>query len=315
MILMEIFRNTALAIAIVSLLAACSKETSQPSPETLEVEQVQKMVFHLPPIPLVEDDLDTRASFSRDGDGFFLLFEKTDTLGICPAIGSPIYFTTTDSGGSSAAFDGGAWKLRMDVAYYSYFPFIPSFYLDKTCIPIGFDGQVQQGIAYPLTKTPAFFACEGQTEGGVVTFNYKLANCYININATLPAGTYTRMHLRLDEPLFVRTGTVDITQDPPAITPGTMTDLLSLELKDVTLATEGLLAAYVACAPIDLREHVLSIYFLNDEGFVFKATKSPKNAYVAGNRFGYTCAPTLDDGYSFGIAGWTKDEVYEGVAE
>lgn len=312
---MQVNRYTMLAIAMVSLMAACSKEAKQPTVEPAEEEQVQKVVFNLPSIPLVEDDLDTRASFSRDGDGFYMLFEETDTLGICPAIGSPIYFTTSDSGGSSAAFDGGAWKLRMDVAYYSYFPFIPSFYLDKTRVPINFDGQVQQGTAYPLTKTPAFFACEGEAEGGVVTFNYKLANCYININATLPAGTYTRMHLRLDEPLFVKKGTVDITQDPPTITPVTMTDLLTLELKDATLAAEGTLAAYVACAPIDPREHVLSIYFLNDEGFVFKATKNPQNAYVAGNRIGYGCAPTLDDGYSFGIAGWNVDAPIEGVAE
>ena len=315
-LIMSKIRYIYLATGLLLLLTACSKESRQPSPDVVDEERLVEAVrFELPTIPYVEDAPDTRVAFSRDGSEFNLAFETTDTLGICPAEGSPIYFKTT--GGRSASFDGGAWRLRMNVDYYSYFPFIPSFYLDKTRVPVRFDGQRQRGLEYPLPNTSAFFSCIGEPDNvnDLVTFNYKLANCYINVNATLPAGTYTKMHLRLEEDLFVQTGTVDITQEPPVITPGRMTHLLTLDLQDATLVSEGLLAAYVSCAPIDITGKVITIYFLDNEGFVYKAQKTVARAYEAGIRYGLTCTPVLDDGYSFGISGWTQDPVYEGVAE
>lgn len=305
---------------MVLLIAGCSKESRQPSPNTDEGGKkegaiVELMQFNLPDIPYVEDAPDTRVAFSRDGGGFTMAFELTDTLGICPSVGSPIYFKT--SGGTSASFDGGAWKLRMDVDYYSYFPFYPSFYLDKTKVPVRFDAQVQRGIEYPLPNTTAFFSCVGVPDVGnsLVTFNYQLANCYINVNATLPAGTYTKMLLLLDDPLFVKNGTVDITEEPPVITPDKMTNQLLLELEDATLAADGVLAAYVSCAPMDITGEVISIYFLDDEGFVYKAEKTVARAYDAGTRYGLTCTPVIDDGFSFGISAWSSNDSFAGEAE
>ena len=206
----------------------------------------------------------------------------------------------------------------MDATYYSYYPFVGDIYLDKTRVPVRFDGQSQEGNTGDISGVRAFFSCVGEpnNETGNMAFNYKATNCYINVNATLPAGTYTKMHLKLEEPLFVKRGTVDVTEATPSITPVEMTDLLTLDLVNCTLASDGVLAAFVTSAPVDLRDKKVLVYILDSEGFVYKEQKTPTRIYEAGPRYGLKCEHmALDDGYSFGIAGWTQEDVIEGIAE
>lgn len=309
-----------LLVAAGLCLAACSKaqepQEAVPAQPAL-TSDVTTLEFTLPTIRSINDDPDTKVLLEWDGSSAHISFEATDTLGVYPDDGSQIYFKTSGTYGESVAFDGGAWKMKMDATYYSYYPFVGNIYLDKTRVPVRFDGQSQEGNTGDISGVRAFFSCVGEpnNETGKMAFNYKATNCYINVNATLPAGTYTKMHLKLDEPLFVKRGTVDVTQATPSITPVEMTDLLTLDLENCTLASEGVLAAFVTSAPVDLRGKTVNVYFLDSEGFVYKQQKTPSRAYEAGPRYGLTCTPVLDDGYSFGISGWTQDQVYEGVAE
>ena len=298
-------------------LAACSRKVEPQEPEDLTGEIVKTIEFSLPDIPYEPGDVDTRIQLIRNGSSMTFAFQATDTLGICPSEGSPIYFKSSVSEGTTASFDGGAWLLKSDATYYSYFPFVGNMYLDKTRVPVDFSGQSQQGNGTTVVQAVPFFACTGEynSVSKKVSFPLIMVNCYININATLPAGTYTKMHLKIEDPLFVKHGTVDITQASPAITAVEYSDLLTLDLNNVTLASEGLLAAYVASAPMDLSGKVLKIYFLTDEGFVYKAEKTPSKAWSGGVRYGLSCTPALDDGYSFGISSWTPDASYSGTAE
>lgn len=307
-----------IVIAAGICLAACTKS---PEPQDTVPQQssseITSLEFNLPSYRSVNDEPDSKVLLEWDESSIAISFEATDTLGVYPDDGSQIYFKTSGTSGQSVAFDGGAWKMKMDATYYSYYPFVGDIYLDKTKVPVRFDGQSQDGNTGSISGMRSSFSCIGTPDvaTGKVTFDYVATNCFINVNATLPAGTYTKMHLKLEEPLFVKRGTVDVTQATPSITPVEMTDLLTLDLENCTLPSEGVLAAFVSSAPVNLNGKHVNVYFLDSEGFVYKQQKTPSREYLAGNRYGLTCKPVLDDGYSFGIAGWTQEDVIEGIAE
>ena len=210
-------------------------------------------------------------------------------IGIYPNKGSQIYFTIEDGAGSSSAtFDGGGWALKQNASYVSYYPFVADFFLSRDEIPVSFAGQKQVGIESPFNGARYFLATEAtSSENGVLRFSYKTLNTIINVNATLPAGTYTKASLTTEEPLFVEEGTYSL--DDRVIVGSKFTNTLEIELEDVVLTEETTIPIYIMSAPVDLKDKEVTVKVLSSDGNKYVCVKTPSKVYAAGTRYGLTC--------------------------
>ena len=272
------------------LLAACSG-LEQPEQDLLMddgEDLVEKIVFDVLPIK-DGDDPGTRASAVPNGSTVNFAWEETDTVGIFPDKGSQAFFSMESGAGtSSASFDGGGWALKQGTSYISYYPLVGEFYLDRTKIPVSFAGQKQMGTSSPFHGARYYLATEPtSSENGVLRFSYKTLNTIINVNATLPAGTYTKMSLTIEEPLFVEEGTYSL--DERTIVGTEFTNKLEIELEDVVLTTDGTIPIYIMSAPVDLKGKEVTVRIISSEGQHYECIKTPSKVYEAGTRYGLTC--------------------------
>ena len=272
------------------LLAACSG-LEQPEQELFINDGenlVERIVFDVLPIKDA-DDPETRASAVPNGSTVNFAWEVTDTVGIFPDKGSQAFFSMESGAGtSSASFDGGGWALKQGTSYISYYPLVGEFYLDRTKIPVSFAGQKQIGTSSPFHGARYFLATEPtSSENGVLRFSYKTLNTIINVNATLPAGTYTKASLTVSEPLFVEEGTYSL--DEQTIVGKTYSNTLKIDLEDVTLTKQGVLPIYIMSAPVDLKNKEVTVMVISSDGKKYECVKTPSRAYEAGTRYGLTC--------------------------
>jgi hypothetical protein len=278
-----------LAASIV-LLVACSglEQPEQDLFMDMEGDLVEKVVFEVLPIK-DGDDPETRASAVPTGSGVSFAWEESDMIGIYPNKGSQIYFTIEDgAGSSSASFDGGGWALKQNASYISYYPFVADYFLDRTKIPVSFSGQKQVGTEPPFNGARYFLASAAtSSEKGVLKFTYNTLNTIINVNATLPAGTYTKMSLTTEEPLFVEEGTYSL--DDRIIVGTKFTNTLEIELEDVILTEQATIPIYIMSAPVDLQGKYVIVCFSAADGRRYKCIKTPSRAYEAGTRYGLNC--------------------------
>ena len=276
--------------ASIFLLAACSG-LEQPDQDLFIDDSenlVEKVVFEV--LPIKDGDAPaTRASAVPAGGTVSFAWEENDMIGIYPNKGSQIYFTIEDGAGSSSAtFDGGGWALKQNASYVSYYPFVADFFLSRDEIPVSFAGQKQVGIESPFNGARYFLATEPtSSENGVLRFSYKTLNTIINVNATLPAGTYTKMSLTVEEPLFVEEGTYSL--DDRAIVGTKFTNTLEIELENVVLTEQATIPIYIMSAPVDLKGKEVTVRIISSEGQHFECVKKPSKTYEAGTRYGLTC--------------------------
>ena len=249
---------------------------------------VEKVIFEVLPIK-DGDNLETRASAVPDGGTVSFAWEENDKIGIYPNKGSQIYFTIEDGAGSSSAtFDGGGWALKQNASYVSYYPFVADFFLSRDEIPVSFVGQKQIGTSSPFHGARYYLATEPtSSENGVLRFSYKTLNTIINVNATLPAGTYTKMSLTIEEPLFVEEGTYSL--DDRTIVGTKFTNTLEIELEDVVLTEDSTIPIYIMSAPVDLKDKEVTVRIISSDGQQYECIKTPSKAYEAGTRYGLTC--------------------------
>jgi hypothetical protein len=275
--------------ASIGLLAACSGlEQPERSLFNTDGDLVEKVIFEVLPIK-DGDDPETRASAVPAGGTVSFAWEENDMIGIYPNKGSQIYFTIEDgAGSSSASFDGGGWALKQNASYVSYYPFVADFFLSRNEIPVSFVGQKQVGTEPPFNGARYFLATEPtSSENRVLRFSYKTLNTIINVNATLPAGTYTKASLTIEEPFFVEEGTYSL--DERTIVGTKFTNKLEIELEDVVLTEEATIPIYIMSAPVDLKGKEVTVRIISAEGLQYKCVKTPSKAYAAGTRYGLTC--------------------------
>ena len=281
----------------VLLLSACSQiEQSVPEDNFLNGDIVEKVVFDVLPIK-DGDDPETKASAvpSADGKTVEFAWEENDMVGIYPDKGSQIYFNIEDGAGtSSAIFTGGGWALKQNSTYVSYYPFVADFFLSRDAIPISFSGQKHVGTTPPFSGAKYVLASAPATsENGVLRFTYSTLNTIINVNATLPAGTYTKASLTVDEPLFKEEGTFSL--DDMVIVGTKFSNTLEIELENVTLTEEGTIPIYIMSAPVDLSGKDVVVRIQSSEGKTYKCVKNPSKEYLAGTRYGLTCDKMVEE--------------------
>ena len=288
-----------LMAASIGLLAGCS-ELEQDIADVNSLtdgDLVEKVIFEVLPIK-DGDNLETRASAVPNGGTVNFAWEVTDTVGIFPKKGSQVFFSMESGAGTSSAnFDGGDWALKQGSLYISYYPLVGEFYLDRTKIPVSFAGQKQMGTSSPFHGARYYLATNpASSENGVLRFSYSTLNTIINVNATLPAGTYTKMSLTTEEPLFVEEGTYSL--DDHVIVGTKFTSTLEIELEDVVLTEEGTIPIYIMSAPVDLKDKEVTVTVISSDGKTFGCVKTPSKAYGAGTRYGLTCDKMESEAYN-----------------
>lgn len=307
----EMIKQSILMLGAAILIAGCSAKIDNVG--SIVPVQVSEVSFTLPEIPFI-DDVQTKVGFSLPTDNdLHLNWTASDTLGVYPESGAQIFYIISDI--YNAVFDGGGWALKNEMDYWSYIPFIGNMYVDKTKMPVSFKGQTQNGSGAPQEAIRSYLVSKGEVSGSTMTFNYSSVNCYLRVRATLPAGNYKQMVLQVADPLFVETGTVDLTAATPEISGKTFSRSLSLKLDNFSQAGSGELVAFVTMAPVDLSGKQVSVFFVDDSGTVFRCLKTPSRAYAANKLYGLTCSSFEEvEGYSFGIEGWGNSGSYSGTA-
>ena len=313
------------------MLAACSGLNEiDPGKNALpeEGELVERVIFEVPAIRFLGEDGETRASLSQEqGGSEDILFgwEETDTVGIYPNQGAQVYFSMAGGvGTNTASFDGGGWALRERSTYSCYYPFVGGMYLDRNAIPVSFAGQEfspaeqnqageqdpageqdQTGEQTGLPKfngTRFYLASEGtSSSSGSLKFSFRILNTVIRVRAIgLPAGTYTKLSLSTDEPLFVQKGSFGL--ESMEITGKTFSNSLEVSLKDFTLtetsSSENPALIYLTSAPVDLRGKTLTVRIYSSDGNVYLCERHPSLLYEANSWVGVTCSNLRQDSES-----------------
>ena len=307
--------------ASMGMLAACSGLNEiDPEKNALpeEGELVERVIFEVPAIRFLGEDGETRASLSQEQEGdqdILFGWEATDTVGIYPNQGAQVFFSMAHGVGTNvASFDGGGWALRENSTYSCYYPFVGNIYLDRNAIPVSFTGQEfspaeqnqageqdqtsEQAGLPKFNGTRFYLASEGTTSSsGSLLFSFNILNTVIRIKAVgLPAGTYTKLSLSTDEPLFVQKGSFGL--ESMKITGKTFSNSLEVSLKDFTLSeassTENPALIYLTAAPVDLRGKTLTVKVYSSDGSAYICEKHPGVPYEANSWVGVPCNMRLE---------------------
>ena len=252
-----------------------------------------EVVFEAPTIPVV-DEPSTRVSVVPSGTNYSFQWESADTVGIFPNAGSQVYFSMLSGvGTNNVIFDGGAWWLDLESQYSSYYPFVGDMYLQSDRIPVDFTGQSQTGTSTYNGANFYLAAPDATVVDGKLRFTYQMLNTLFRIDATLPVGTYTKMKLSLDEPLFVKEGYYDLSNPTPSIVAEHRMKTLEMGLENFTVSTAGTsVSVYVAQAPVDLRGKTVTVSFETAGGSVYTSQVSPSRQYEAGTCYRFNCTMT-----------------------
>ena len=235
-------------------------------------------------------DLDQTRSAYIDGQ---FQWCSTDTVGIYPNQGSQIFFSMADGAGtSSATFDGGGWGFRTNAVYYSYYPFIADFYLNRNHIPVSLKGQVQNGPSnldhfgkYDYMYTPSAKADNGQ-----LNFYYNHLVCIIRVTATLPAGSYRQITITAPTEAFVQEGYFDLQSESPHIIATSSSQELTIAFKNpITVNGNEQFLAYLISAPANLKGVELTVSAVDINEKQFDCIKTPSKNYEPSNLYGLGC--------------------------
>lgn len=278
------------------MLAACSRNEMDFQEKAVlnDGNLVEQVIFEAPDIHYMGEDGETRASLTQTGDNSIrFAWEATDTVGIFPKKGSQVFFEMADGVGTNiASFDGGGWALRENADYSCYYPFVCDMKLNREAIPVSFADQKQAGVS-DYEGVRYVLASKGKASGsGSLRFTFSMLNTIIRIKAIgLPAGTYTKLSLTTDEPLFVQEGSFSL--EDMKITGKTYSNTMDVALENYTLTEasteEKPVFIYLTSAPINLSGKKLTVRIYSDDERIFSCEKHPSNPCEAGTWGGYKC--------------------------
>ena len=262
---------------------------------------VKYVEFIIPGFVDEGQNVQTKTTLTSKG---FVWAEK-DTVGIFPSKGNQIYYEmSSGAGSSSAVFDGGGWALKDEYIYSSYYPLKGDFYLDRKSIPVTYSTEVTQcGNDNPdhLGANAYMFAPETTVSNGKVKFKYWQLGSVLMPRVTLPAGTYTKLVLSTEVPIFVVSGKYDLTTGVdassssatmpdfvPVIVPDedksgsqSLTNSLTINLEDVEFAAETELVAYIMAAPVDVSNIPITVTIYSGDSPKYRYEYVRTSCFVA----------------------------------
>ena len=309
-----------LTAAAVLLVASCSKGVS---PEIVDNDEVKAVSFSIAPFNICNEGARTKTSIQTDNGEFY--WAVKDTVGIYPDSGAQVYFVVEPGENAKVAkFNGGGWGFVETSTYYSYYPFIGNFYLDKRHIPVVYSGQKQTGTS-TLTLNHignydymwALGNLSSDSDGKKLSFNYDHLNCIVHVDVTLPAGTYTKLAITAPSYLFTLRGHYDLTAATPSIIADEYTTQMQIALEDVILSKQTTFSVYMMLAPVDLNGKEITVSVLNGNKQELQCKKTPSRTYEAQKMYGLTCASWTEVPQSMGliIEDWGEGGSYSGDAD
>lgn len=281
------------SMAILLIASSCSKQETVQRPDNISVQFVAQQIT------------DAELTKSAYIDGQFQWSAK-DTVGIYPNSGSQIFFSMAEGAGtSSATFNGGGWGFRSGAVYYSYYPFIADFYLDRHKIPVSLAGQVQDGASnldhfgkYDYMYTPA-----AKENGGAIVFSYMHLVCIIRVTATLPVGTYRQITITAPTAVFTRKGYFDLQSETPHIIPTESSKELTVTFKDpITVNGSQQFMAYLICNPVNLKDTEIKVSAVDSNKKQYDCKKTPSKNYEPATINGLSCASWTEVPQTVGLA-------------
>lgn len=245
-----------------------------------------------------DDSAFTRSSHTfSSSTGYSFVWEQGDTLGIFPVESNQVEFPVKDGiGTNKAVFNGGAWALRANYHYASYYPFSSDNYHRKiTELPVDYTDQTVDGnnpLAH-LGKYDFLYSAPAETsDNGYVNLNLQHLGCFVLFRLTLPeAGSYRYLNVTSEEVPLIHKATFDLSASTPVLTPTRSYTDYCINLKNVTANTPNEVVDITAMfAPLDLSGTTLKLSLMRNDGTMYSTTVAGKNM-EAGKAYGF--APTV----------------------
>lgn len=261
-------------IALLTLMVSCtSEEVIQENEETKGITMIAEDFKY---------DLQSRTDFDITDLGAIFKWSKGDKVGVFPTEGAQADFHIISGEGSlTATFNGAGWALKPSSQYMAYYPLIEEFKLDKTAIPISFEGQTQTGNSSTahLGKFDFMTASAVTPERGNVKFNFKHLCALVELNFNVPnKGNVSSITLSCDKPIFIKEGSFDLTSPSPRIQEDVKSQSIQIKLKELTTSSnDENIKVYLMMPPTDLAHQTVTATVVNNEieyiGNVVKAKK------------------------------------------
>lgn len=232
----------------------------------------------------------TRSQVSITDSGASFLWGEDDVIGIFPDKGDQVSFAMEQGAGTqTATFTGGGWALKSSAKYAAYYPHVYEN-RDMTVIPVSYVGQTQNGNnntdhigAYDFMATSVT-----TPSNGAVAFDMQHLGCLVQLTINV-AEPSKLICVTLDtEADFVQTGTVDLSDETPAISAKSLSESFRINLTNIvtTKASEEV-TIYFMMPPIDLANKTLKAIIEKDNHYYQEIELTGKN-FEAGKAYKLT---------------------------
>lgn len=275
-------------VVLAALLTSCTQELENPE---VDITSVRCRISQID----VEEDfatgiLDTLTATKASFSGTNFIWSLGDRIGIVPNTGSQIYFAVNDGAGTStAAFDGGDWAMKSTGTFYAYYPLYPDIFLSKDHVTVSYSGQTQNGNNNNLHTGDFWTLYTGGTTavGNALNFSFNHLTSFFKTYVTVPAGTYTKITFSAPSEVFIKDGYFDLSAQTPTIVGTTMTDELTLNLQNVTFASETELTGYLVLAPVDITGIPITVTVYKDGTATYEYTLTKASPMIPAKTYAF----------------------------
>ena len=316
---------------LLSTIISCNENlsTELDTPEVADNKEYDKVTMIIPPLSFDDDEPMTKINL--DLTSLKYLWAEKDSVGIFPDLGSQIYFSMAEGVGQSiATFDGGGWALKRTSSYYSYFPFVADYYIDKEAIPISYIGQSQDGngnLSNASLGNHCFMVAKGVADEatGNLMFTYDRLQMPFMFVIPVEAGTYTSLDICALEEVIATSGTMNAISLDKIIHNAVYDDHLEICLKNITFDGPSTLIVTALLPPFDIYGKQFTFNLTKTDGSivtssVFGKTYTLGKAYKNSPNFSVSPANVKisGDGGSFNFrvtaVGLTSYSIYSDVS-
>ncbi len=217
----------------------------------------------------VRDEVSTRTAITlpdNDVDPAGFIWTAGDTIGIAPSEGSQVYFVINEGGANttSATFSGGAWALKPadESDYAAYYPFIGDIYLDRTTIPVNYEGQIyspaQDNVLASLASYDYMAAKPSKASSSDnVSFHFSHLGSLVEFQLSIPKEAAVKsVTITAPSAIFALDGYYDLTSETVSIQPDnkSLVNTFTVTVEDLTVQAGEKFSVFCMMCPIDISE-------------------------------------------------------------
>ena len=247
----------------------------------------------------------TKVTNTVSGSEVTSVWNDGDVIGVFPDRGGDqvLFKVSGGAGTGTCTFDGAGWGLKPDTRYSAYYPYHSDNYGGTDAmknIKISYDGQAQAKkgafevgafdyLAF-TNVTPEFVNVTDRN--GACTFTFKHLGALLVVDLKFPKpASLTKLELISSGNLFTKAGSLDLSQDSPAIVSTSKGNTLALDLDRMPVAANEIVRFYLMAAPDNLSTSSLSVRITTVTGVTMNAQFASSYNLEAGKA--YTLAANL----------------------